>query len=171
MGMSTARGYTWNAQRVRRYRWEYGLPSCHNATDRDEFLTLTEAAGKLRVNHHVVRRLIRQGVLPAQQASREGALAHPMQPICCKKKLQMPWQGPKVSRVKIIPFQNSQYSQTVQKATHNENHSIIPATRTATDASCAPSRVNTHGSRRKWWLAFPSCRTCTVSDYFPPCFR
>ena len=69
MGMSTARGYTWNAQRVRRYRWEYGLPSCHNATDRDEFLTLTEAAGKLRVNHHVVRRLIRQGVLPAQQAA------------------------------------------------------------------------------------------------------
>ena len=41
--------------------------------------------------------------------------------------------------------------------------SIIPATRTATDASCAPSRVNTHGSRWKWWLAFPSCRTCTDS--------
>ena len=41
--------------------------------------------------------------------------------------------------------------------------SIIPATRTATDASCAPSRVNTHGSRWKWWLAFPSCRTRTDS--------
>ena len=69
MGISTARGYSWNAKRVKRYRWEYGLPSCRNATGSDEFMTLTEAAGKLRVNHHVVRRLIRQGVLPAQQAA------------------------------------------------------------------------------------------------------
>ncbi len=69
MGLSTARGYTWNAERVRRYRWEYGLPSRQTASRSDELLTLTEAGGKLRVNHHLIRRLIQQGVLPAQQAS------------------------------------------------------------------------------------------------------
>ena len=67
--MSTARGCGWNAKRVRRYRWEYGLPSCRNAAGSDEFPTLTEAAGKLRVNPSVNRRVIRQGVLPAKHAA------------------------------------------------------------------------------------------------------
>ena len=69
MGMSTAHGYTWNAERVRRYRGDHGLPSRRTVSGKEKLLTLAEAASKLRVNHHVVRRLIRQGVLPAQQAA------------------------------------------------------------------------------------------------------
>ena len=69
MGMSSAHGYTWNAERVRRYRGDHGLPSRRTVSGKEKLLTLAEAASKLRVNHHVVRRLIRQGVLPAQQAA------------------------------------------------------------------------------------------------------
>ena len=69
MGMRTGRNNTWTAQRVKRYRWEHGILSQLPATGDDALLTMSEAAGKLRVNHHVIRRLIRQGILPAQQAA------------------------------------------------------------------------------------------------------
>ncbi len=55
----------------------------------------------------------------------------------------------------------------MRKPRHSESYhfrcSIIPATRAATDASAAPSRERPHGSRWKWWLAFPSRRTFTDS--------
>ena len=68
MRVTTAHGHTMTADRVRRYRWEYKLPSLKTRTGGDEILTLAEAADRLRVSRHVVRKLIRQGVLPARQA-------------------------------------------------------------------------------------------------------
>ena len=68
MRVTTAHGPTWTADRVRRYRWEYKLPSLKTRTGGDEILTLAEAADRLRVSRHVVRKLIRQGLIPARQA-------------------------------------------------------------------------------------------------------
>ena len=68
MRVTTAHGHTWTAERVRRYRWEYRLPSLKTRTGGDEVLTLAEAADRLRVSRHVVRKLIRLGVIPARQA-------------------------------------------------------------------------------------------------------
>ena len=68
MRVTTAHGHAWTADRVRRYRREYRLPSLKTGTGGDEVLTLAEAADRLRVSRHVVRKLIRHGVLPARQA-------------------------------------------------------------------------------------------------------
>ena len=68
MRVTTAHGHTWTADRVRRYRWEHKLPSLKTRTGGDEILTLAEAADRLRVSRHVVRKLIRHGLLPARQA-------------------------------------------------------------------------------------------------------
>ena len=68
MRVTTAHGHTWTAERVRRYRWEHKLPSLKTGTGGAEILTLTEAADKLRVSRHVIKNLIRRGILPAHQA-------------------------------------------------------------------------------------------------------
>jgi excisionase family DNA binding protein len=67
MGMRTGQGMTWNAQRVSVLRREHGIRSYRSADKNGEWLTMSEAAELLGVSHHVIRRLIRERILCAEQ--------------------------------------------------------------------------------------------------------
>ena len=67
MGLPTGQGKTWTAHRVSSVRRVRGIHAYRSAEKDGEWLTLTEAAAALRVTSHMVRRLIKSGVLPAVQ--------------------------------------------------------------------------------------------------------
>jgi excisionase family DNA binding protein len=64
LGYRTGGGKTWRTHSVQSTRHYYRLPNHRNSKD---WLTIEEAARELGVSHTVVRRLIRQDVLPATQ--------------------------------------------------------------------------------------------------------
>ncbi|EZP67773.1 hypothetical protein BV97_05692 [Novosphingobium resinovorum] len=67
MGMQTGQGKTWTARRVGALRTVHKIHGYRSAEKNGEGLTLTEAAKKLGVTAHRVRRLIKEGVLPTEQ--------------------------------------------------------------------------------------------------------
>lgn len=67
MGSSTPFGHTWDAKRVGDYRRTKGNPDYESAVKDGLWLTMIEAAQKLGVSCHVIRKLIREAVLPAKQ--------------------------------------------------------------------------------------------------------
>jgi excisionase family DNA binding protein len=67
MGMRTGQGMSWNAQRVSTLRHEHGIHAYRSAEKNGEWLTMSEAAELLGVSHHVIRRLIRDRILGAEQ--------------------------------------------------------------------------------------------------------
>jgi excisionase family DNA binding protein len=67
MGMSTGQGKSWTAHRVSSVRRVRGIHAYRSAEKDGEWLTMTEAAAKLGVSNHRIRRLIRDGVLNADQ--------------------------------------------------------------------------------------------------------
>jgi excisionase family DNA binding protein len=67
MGMRTGQGMTWNAQRVSTLRHEHDIHAYRSAEKNGEWLTMSEAAELLGVSHHVIRRLIRERILGAEQ--------------------------------------------------------------------------------------------------------
>src|SRR3546814_15896413 len=68
MGMQTGQGKTWTARRVGSLRTVHKIHGYRSAEKPGEWLTLTEAAKKLGVTAHRVRRLTKEGVLPTEQA-------------------------------------------------------------------------------------------------------
>ena len=66
LGMGTGHGNTWNRKRVASYRREAGIPGPDESARR---LTMIEAAKKLGVTNHIVRALIKNGILPATQVT------------------------------------------------------------------------------------------------------
>ena len=68
MGMRTGQDRTWNAQRVSTVRREHGIHAYRSAEKNGEWLTMSEAAELLGVSHHVIRRLIMERILRAEQA-------------------------------------------------------------------------------------------------------
>ena len=67
MGMPTGQGKTWTAHRVSSVRRVNGIHAYRSAEKNGEWLTMSEAAAKLGVTNHVIRRLIRDRVLVAGQ--------------------------------------------------------------------------------------------------------
>ncbi len=67
MGMPTGQGKTWTAHRVSSLRRVHGIRAYRSAEKNGEWLTMSEAAAKLGVTHHRVRRLIKDRVLAAEQ--------------------------------------------------------------------------------------------------------
>ena len=67
MGMRTGQGKSWTAHRVYSIRRVHGIHAYRSAEKGGEWLTMSEAAASLGVNAHVIRRLIRDGILPAEQ--------------------------------------------------------------------------------------------------------
>jgi len=67
MGMPTGQGKTWTARRVSSLRRVHGISAYRSADKDGKWLTMTEAAAKLGVTNHRIRRLIRGRVLPAEQ--------------------------------------------------------------------------------------------------------
>ena len=67
MGSTTPFGHNWDTKRVGDYRRTKGIPGYESAIKDGRCLTMLEAAEKLGVTCHVIRKLIRDGVLPAKQ--------------------------------------------------------------------------------------------------------
>lgn len=67
MGMRTGQGKTWTAHRVGSLRRVHGIHAYRSAEKNGEWLTMSEAATTLRVTNHVIRRLIKDGILAAEQ--------------------------------------------------------------------------------------------------------
>jgi hypothetical protein len=70
MGLTTGQGNTWTAALVGFDRRKAAIRGYASAVeDGGSFLTMIEAAGKLQVSRHAIRRLIKTGVLPARQVA------------------------------------------------------------------------------------------------------
>jgi excisionase family DNA binding protein len=67
MGLRTGQGKTWTAHRVGSIRKVHGLHAYRSAEKNGAWLTMMEAAAKLGVTNHVIRRLIKERILPAEQ--------------------------------------------------------------------------------------------------------
>jgi DNA invertase Pin-like site-specific DNA recombinase len=67
MGFTTGAGNTWNARRVASHRHTVGIDAYASAPKDGQCLTMFDAAKKYGVPCHVIRRLIKTGVLPARQ--------------------------------------------------------------------------------------------------------
>lgn len=72
MGMRTGQGKTWNAKRVSSIRPVNDIHGYLSADKESPWRTMTEAANELGVTNHVIRRLIKDAILPANQVV-EGA--------------------------------------------------------------------------------------------------
>ena len=67
MGFRTGQDNTWHGRRVQTLRQSHDIRAYRSATKDGEWVTMSEAASTLGVTNHVVRRLIKNGLLPAQQ--------------------------------------------------------------------------------------------------------
>jgi predicted DNA-binding transcriptional regulator AlpA len=67
MRLPTGQGKTWTANRVSSLRRVRGIRAYRSAEKNGEWLTMSEAAEKLGVSNHQIRRLIKQGILAADQ--------------------------------------------------------------------------------------------------------
>ena len=67
MGMQTGQGKSWTAKRVSSLRRVHGIHAYRSAEKEGQWLTLSEAAAMLGVTHHRIRRLIKEGILAAEQ--------------------------------------------------------------------------------------------------------
>ncbi len=67
MGVRTGQRKTWTAHRVGSIRKVHGMHAYRSAEKDGAWLTMREAAAKLGVTSHTVRRLIGDGELPAEQ--------------------------------------------------------------------------------------------------------
>lgn len=67
MGMPTGQGKTWTAKRVSSVRRVRNIHAYQSAEKDGEWLTMTEAATALGVTNRVIRRLVKTGVLRAEQ--------------------------------------------------------------------------------------------------------
>lgn len=67
MGMPTGQGKTWTAHRVSSVRRVNGIHAYRSAEKNGDWLTMSEAAGKLGVTHFRIRSLIKDRVLATEQ--------------------------------------------------------------------------------------------------------
>lgn len=67
LGIRTGQGQTWTAKRVDHYRRTAGIRAYAPAVDREQWMTMRDAARYAGISHHFVRTLIHRGVLPAKQ--------------------------------------------------------------------------------------------------------
>jgi DNA invertase Pin-like site-specific DNA recombinase len=67
MGTKTPFGHSWDAKRVAGFRRTKGIAGYESAVKDGRCLTMVEAAQQLGVSCHVIRKLIKDGVLPAKQ--------------------------------------------------------------------------------------------------------
>jgi DNA invertase Pin-like site-specific DNA recombinase len=67
MGLPTGQGKTWTAHRVGSIRRVNGIHGYLSADKDGEWLTLRDAAARLGVSHHQIRKLIKAGILASEQ--------------------------------------------------------------------------------------------------------
>ena len=66
MGLRTGHDQSWTIRRVQAYRRTHEIPGARTAERDGEWFTMSEAARELGVTNHVIRRLIRESLLPAE---------------------------------------------------------------------------------------------------------
>jgi hypothetical protein len=64
LGYRTGQGQTWRVHHIYKVRYERRLP---NYQKKGEWLTLQETAAELQVSGTVIKRLLKEGILPARQ--------------------------------------------------------------------------------------------------------
>lgn len=67
MGIPTGQAKTWTAHRVSSVRRVNDIRAYRSAHKDGQWLTMSEVAAELGVNNHRIRRLIKDGILPAEQ--------------------------------------------------------------------------------------------------------
>ncbi len=67
MGLQTGQGKSWTAKRVGSLRRVHDIHAYRSAEKGGKWLTMSEAAATLGVTHHVIRRLIQDKLLTAEQ--------------------------------------------------------------------------------------------------------
>lgn len=67
MGIPTGQGKTWTAHRVASIRRVHDIHAYRSAEKNGQWLTMSEAAAKLGVTNHRIRRLIKERILAAEQ--------------------------------------------------------------------------------------------------------
>ena len=68
MGIRSGMGNTWTGSVVQSARARHRIRGVRSDTMQEAWLTMSQAAAKLGVSSHVIRRLIKDGVLVAEQA-------------------------------------------------------------------------------------------------------
>lgn len=68
MGIRTGQGNTWTARRVVGTRSRFRIGAERSETVNEDWLTMSQAAEKLGVTNHAIRRLIDGGIVAAEQA-------------------------------------------------------------------------------------------------------
>ena len=67
MAIRTGQGNTWTAHLVESTRQKFRIRGIRSGKMNEAWLTMSQAADQLGVTNHVIRRLIRDGILPAEQ--------------------------------------------------------------------------------------------------------
>ena len=67
MGLPTGQAKTWTAHRVSSVRRVNDIRAYRSAHKDGQWLSMSEAAAELGVNNHRIRRLVKDGILPAEQ--------------------------------------------------------------------------------------------------------
>jgi hypothetical protein len=67
MGMRTGQGKSWTAKRVSSLRRVHGIHAYRSAEKDGEWRTMSEAVALLGVSTYAIRKLIKDGILPAEQ--------------------------------------------------------------------------------------------------------
>ena len=115
MGMRTGQGMTWNAHRVSSLRREHGIHAYRSAEKHGEWLKMSEAAKLLGVTNHVIRRLIMERILRAEQVV-------PDAPYQIRASdMQSEAATAAIARVGSMSTANSQCLSVLQKEGHNEH--------------------------------------------------
>lgn len=70
MGLPKGQGKTWTAHRVASVRRVRDIHAYRSAENDGEWLTMTEATKVLGVSNHLIRRLVKGGILPPEQVVR-----------------------------------------------------------------------------------------------------
>lgn len=68
MGIRTGKGNTWAASIVQNTRERHRIRAVRSDKMQEAWLTMSQAAAKLGVSNHLIRRLIQDGILAAEQA-------------------------------------------------------------------------------------------------------
>jgi len=109
MALRTGHDQSWTMRRVQSYRRTHQIPGARTAERDGEWLTMSEAARELGVTNHVIRRLIRESLLPAEQVV-PGALykirAADLRSDCVREALERrgrPRRTPSDSQSSLFP--------------------------------------------------------------------
>ena len=132
IGMPTGQGKTWTAHRVGSVRRVRGIHGYRPAEKNGEWLTMRDAAARLGVSHHQIRKLIKAGVLASEQIMPDAP--HQIRAAdLVSERVVLPHSNERAARVGPIPKTRSQCFQTLEKGVQYE--SVIANPRRARSAA------------------------------------